>query len=141
MVKQVRIAGLDNSSSGKGGVGEHANKSGFNADAGGCGLAGAGSTRRGSKAGKWADIGSSKVESNCSAGAGNSRAMRKASSAGMVQRLIDDIRSVALVDFIFACADDELTPLVNKRRLSSRDRECIRGWQSELDDLRCAGES
>ena len=42
--------------------------------------------------------------------------------------------SVALVDLVVACADEKLTPLVNKRRLSCKDRECISGWQSELNN-------
>ena len=66
------------------GIGEHVTKFGCNADAGGCGLAGGGGTRRGGTTGKVAEGKADSDESNCSAGGGNSRAMRKASQATVV---------------------------------------------------------
>ena len=79
-------------------------------------------------AGKWADMEASGDESNCNAGGGNSRATRLASPTRAVQRLIEDIRS-ATIDLGLKRysydADVELSPLVGKRRLSRRDRDCI----------------
>ena len=99
-----------------------------------------GTRQAGTEGVKWADEESNSSEGNSCVRASfrDPRSKLEGTMNGSVQKLINEIRIAseelgAPTYSDEACA--ELTPLLGKRKLTGKDRDCILGWQEMLGCL------